>query len=459
MGTTTVGHFIFPIAVLITGFGLLATVIVSSLRVATRNAPTLRSRRFQVYSIFWMFQYVAWIIIISNCILTATMDRLFPYWVNRYSAVTFLLIVLLPLFLLFSGAMSHSDPRQRLKKIVENDLGLPGERIESYSYPQVERRFFLSLLTNLLLAIMLHVAFIGNVIIFNKDAAALSFLFLAQIVGSMAVIALATALYYVFGRSLLELCRTKQNFLSAPPLIDNSLEVILMRKCKHPIASIREAIARFDPVTMTEDEPEVAARPFPRHWFRLGGFYAVFMVGLFCLAVAAPNSQTPRGMLKQTGIIADYTVPGDFVPWNPERYCRRGIREAHENPHKAVEDFSLAIRLNPKKQEYFERRAGVYAALGDLDAAERDWTEVIRLQPNSFSYMDRASFFERTKKDLQAALADYTTAIECAEQEKRQQGYSRCPPQMLYSARGGLYEKLGEPEKAAADRKRAGYPE
>jgi len=48
---------------------------------------------------------------------------------------------------------------------------------------------------------------------------------------------------------------------------------------------LREAIARFDPVTMTADEPEVAAKPFPRHWIWILGLYAVAIVVMGCLGV------------------------------------------------------------------------------------------------------------------------------------------------------------------------------
>ena len=417
MGTATFWHLFLPIVIPVAYLGLLVALVISLSRVAARNAPTLRSRRFQIYSIFWTLQYTVLIIIVSICILTATVDWLFPEWRNRHNVITFFLIVLLPQFFLLSGVISQSDPKQRLKRIVENDLGLPSQQIESYTYPQVERRFLLSLLTNLLLAIMLHVSFVGNVIIFSNDVAALSFLFLAQIIGGMVVIALVTVFYYLFGRSLLELCRTKQNFLSTPPLIENSLEVILMKKCQHPIADIREAVARFDPITMTEDEPEVAARPFPRHWLWIGGFYAVFIVGMFCLAVVSPNTYAPREILKQTGIIHNYTVPGDFVLWNPERYYRRGIRESHENPQKAIEDFSFAIRLNPRYAEAYARRAHCWLHLGHEAA------------------------------NAEKAIADMSEAIRLDEPRK---GY--------YISRAMMYEELGEPEKAAADWKSAGHP-
>jgi len=46
-----------------------------------------------------------------------------------------------------------------------------------------------------------------------------------------------------------------------------------------------EAIARFDPVTMTADEPEVAAKPFPKRWIWIIGFYALATVVAGCLRV------------------------------------------------------------------------------------------------------------------------------------------------------------------------------
>ena len=398
----------------------LAAVLTFRVWAAARNAPTLRSRRFQIYSIFWALQYLVLFIIAYFWCSTKTADWLILHGMNKIVAnsviPTFLMIAIL-------GLLSS---KERLKRIVENDLGLSGEHVESCTYPQVERRFFLSLLTNLLLAVILHIAFVGNVIVFSKDVAALSFLFLAQMLGGMLAIALATAVYYALGRSLLETCRTKQTFLNAPPLVDNALEVLLVKTCKHPDkeAILREAIARFDPATMTEDEPEVAAKPFPRHWFWFGGFYAVFMFGMFCLAVMAPNDHTPRGLLKQTGIIENHTVPGDFVPWNPERYCRRGMREVHENPQKAIEEYSIAIRLNPRYAEAYERRAHCWLL---LDAEEQ------------------------REANAEKAIADISEAIRL----ELASGYGA---EHYYIMRAMMYERLGEPEKAAADWKNAGYP-
>ena len=43
--------------------------------------------------------------------------------------------------------------------------------------------------------------------------------------------------------------------------------------------------SRFDPTTMIADEPEVAAKPFPRHWIWIIGLYAAAIVVLWCVGV------------------------------------------------------------------------------------------------------------------------------------------------------------------------------
>jgi tetratricopeptide (TPR) repeat protein len=331
---------------------------------------------------------------------------------------------------------------------------MPGLQVESYTYPQVERRFYLSILTNLVLAIAVHAAFVLNILLLSRDQAALSFLFLAQIVGGVALIALLVALYYPLGRYLLETCRTKQTFLATPPLIDHALDVLLKTKFDEE-AILREAITQFDPVTMTEDEPEVAAKPFPKLWLGLGGIYAATLIVMFGFAFMSIN-HTPRQMLIRTGIIHSDTVPSDFVPWDSGRYERRGIRaEQKGDLHKAIEEFSFAIRLNPKFIWAYSRRANCWLRLSDAEQKEvnienaiADMTEVIRLTGSKeFHYYHvRAGMYERLGEP-EKALADLTEVIRLTESKAWSSHY--------YNKRAEMYERLGEPEKAAADREMA----
>jgi len=45
------------------------------------------------------------------------------------------------------------------------------------------------------------------------------------------------------------------------------------------------ASAVFNPVTMTEDEPEVAAKPFPKCWMGIIGLYVAAIVVVWCVGI------------------------------------------------------------------------------------------------------------------------------------------------------------------------------
>ena len=402
-----------------------------------RNVPTLRSRRFLVYSIFWTLQYILLFAVVYVWGGGAIMDwmsprvgccgpRANPAMSIAVSLCIYVSIVLLPVFLLQSRM-------RKLRGIIENDLGLPGPHVESYTYPQVEQRFFLSIITNLLLAATAFFVIVGRAVI-SLDQSRVSLSLLTQILIGMAVVAVITALYYWLGRCFLEICRTKQNFLAAPPLVDNPFEVILAKKGVELEASHREAIARFDPEIMTEDEP-VEAKPFPRHWVRILGLYALASIALFCWAALEPNA--PRKMFEQIGIY-HYTELTDFVPWSASKYYRRGMRE-QGNPQKALEYFTTAIRLNPNFADAYHWRSHRWQdvrLVGD--------TGGITLIDGKVVYVQMPAE-ELRRRNLELALADMNEVIRL-----------RPRASYYYYVRGRLYEQLGEPEKAAADFERSG---
>ena len=398
-----------------------------------RNAPTLRSRRFLVYSIFWTLQYIVLFGIAYVFGLNTSMEWLFPKGGgNVIGAATFFSIAsVLPALL---GIFLFESAMRKLRMIIENDLGLPGQRVESYTYPQVERRFFLSIITNILLAETV-LFYVVSCAVISPNQANVSFLLLAKILIGLAVIAMIAALYYVLGRYYLELCRTKQNFLATPPLVDNPFEIILTKGTSVLDASHTEAIAQFDPATMTEDEP-VEAKPFPRLWTCILGFYAFASIALFCWAALEPNA--PRKMFEQVGI-HHYTELTDFVPWSAEKYYRRGNRATRDNPQKALEDFTIAIRLNPKFADAYQRRSSFWQ-----DVRLFDDTGGVTFVDGKVVYV-RMPAEELRQRNLELALADINEAIRLQPQDSSS-----------YFFRGMLYEKLGEPDKAAADFERAG---
>ncbi len=79
---------------------------------------------------------------------------------------------------------------------------------------------------------------------------------------------------------------------------------------------------------------------------------------------------------------------------------------------KALEDFTQAIKLQPRNVQYYRRRANTNDFyLKRYDAAIADLSEVIKLQPkDAGSYTDRGYVF-KSRKDYQKAADDFTSAI------------------------------------------------
>jgi hypothetical protein len=143
-----------------------------------------------------------------------------------FITIFILLLIGIPLILF---PLRLETRRLQMNKIIENDLGLPGERVESYSYPQVERHFFLSIISGLLLVETVVLYLVMTRLADGKHDPFVS----ALILGVVASVVLITTIYYRIGRYFLEICRTKQNYLAAPPLVDNPFAIALT-KAKNP---------------------------------------------------------------------------------------------------------------------------------------------------------------------------------------------------------------------------------
>jgi tetratricopeptide (TPR) repeat protein len=79
---------------------------------------------------------------------------------------------------------------------------------------------------------------------------------------------------------------------------------------------------------------------------------------------------------------------------------------------QAVQEFSKAIRLNPKYQYAYFARAVAYKQLNEVQGALVDYNQFILLNPkNSSVYNNRAILKDDNLNDVQGALADYNQAI------------------------------------------------
>ncbi|MCL2005972.1 MAG: sigma-70 family RNA polymerase sigma factor [Planctomycetaceae bacterium] len=232
LGAATIWTVLGPTAV----FGWIFAITFAGLWADVRNSPTLQSRRCRVYRIFWGIQYYA-----LFCSTAALLLGTLIYWTKPLISIepiyapaiaTVVMLIVVPLSMWIPASFQFACYR-KMKRIIENDLGLSEQHVHSYSYQQIEQRFFLSLITNILLAEAIIAICLGASLL-GKDYHHPVFLILAACVVVFTVV--LTAVYYPLGRYFLEICRTKQNFLAAPPLVNNPFEVALQTIGKRSVS-------------------------------------------------------------------------------------------------------------------------------------------------------------------------------------------------------------------------------
>jgi tetratricopeptide (TPR) repeat protein len=133
-------------------------------------------------------------------------------------------------------------------------------------------------------------------------------------------------------------------------------------------------------------------------------------------------------------------------PRDADAYFKRGTYYAvgedgvaGNDYDRAIADFTLAIRLNPNKFEYYAARGDAYATKGDPDRAVADYGTVLRLKPDdALTYTKRGDVYA-DKMDYDRAIADYDQAIKLD------------PAESSYIGRGDIYNRKGDYARAIAD--------
>jgi len=92
-------------------------------------------------------------------------------------------------------------------------------------------------------------------------------------------------------------------------------------------------------------------------------------------------------------------------------YLRRGNAYFKKGDYNhAIEDYSLAIRINPKNALLFHLRGVAYCKKNNFDNAIVDFTQEIRLNPVEEAYVQRGKAYY-SKQNLDNAIDDFTQAI------------------------------------------------
>lgn len=180
--------------------------------------------------------------------------------------------------------------------------------------------------------------------------------------------------------------------------------------------------------------------------------YAVGVIGLLLLAGGGytayrnflVSSYTANGtdFMKRDdypNAIAAFSKALRFVP-NDEKLLRKrcvcyALSEADD---LAIEDCSRAIELK-KTEKAYSARATAYFRKGEYLNTIKDCSAALKIDPSGIMYVLRGQALEHYgRPDL--ALKDYTSALQLE-------------PGMMsaLSARGGLYLRFGQTDKAQAD--------
>ncbi len=145
----------------------------------------------------------------------------------------------------------------------------------------------------------------------------------------------------------------------------------------------------------------------------------------------------------------DPTANGDFQrgkellaqPQTAIAYVMRGTAQAQlRDQLGAIDDYNMAIRLNPRLVLAYNNRGNLRQHLGDWDGALADFTLVLEIDSQSaVAYNNRAIVYTQMG-NYPAAIADYSRALEL------QPNFAS-----VYNNRGNAYTQMGDYPPAIAD--------
>ncbi len=220
VGTSVVSTVALPVATAIGSQAIAGGMLWASIR----NLPTLQSRRLQVNNFLWGCQYFGWLL--AGAMLMLLM---FPHlFSNQYGLLPGVLsqLLLWGIVMPITAYFNHRGSN-RLREMLEYELGLPGPTPRLYTFQEVRRRFRSCVISNILLLesipllALLPIWYDGHL-----DDFGLSAMNVGMFTG-LGIVLLAYS--YGLGKSFLGMCRDRESFLKTPPLIKEPLKAVLQR--------------------------------------------------------------------------------------------------------------------------------------------------------------------------------------------------------------------------------------
>ena len=126
-------------------------------------------------------------------------------------------------------------------------------------------------------------------------------------------------------------------------------------------------------------------------------------------------------------------------------YSNRGNAYREKGKHdQAIEDYTNAIKLNPRYANAYYNRGLAYSYKGDNDKEIADYTQAIKLNPRLIdAYNNRGAAYEK-KGQYDRAIADYNRALKLDPRRAK-----------VYLNRGVAHAHKGSLDQAIADYTRA----
>lgn len=111
----------------------------------------------------------------------------------------------------------------------------------------------------------------------------------------------------------------------------------------------------------------------------------------------------------------------------------------------AIEDYSMAIELNPKYAEAYSNRGNAYEGLNQHERAIEDYNKTIELNPNLAEAYNNLGLVYAELKQHGKAIEDYGKALGLNPNLAK-----------AYGNRGKAYSKIGRYEDSARNFKKSG---
>jgi len=150
------------------------------------------------------------------------------------------------------------------------------------------------------------------------------------------------------------------------------------------------------------------------------------------------NAYSEKG--DQDRAIEDYDLAIKLNPQYARPYNNRGVAYQHKGDYdRAIRNFDEAIRLSPDYTDAFANRAETYQMKHDYERALRDYDDALRIDPDRKAIWNGRCWTRAIVGQLQAALTDCNKALDAQ------------PDAATYDSRGLVYLKLGQYDMAIED--------